>query len=241
MQFTVKKTDNASTYDDNEYEIGKAETDENRSKAPVPAIFTEIVFDDIVPYKRALFHFLVDGSQQDALEHHLGTKFPTSLAHQMLEQRRLHFVRFTTKHASALLAHCAPHSLNHIQQIHPLERLRHVGQCHAVNKLSAVTNVLFNEVPIPSRPRTVIYADPPYRDTGLGAYRFGSEIFDYDHFYKWCMDSPFPVYISEYTMPACFETVGEFPVSVTIAPSRHPKAERKRLPKTEKLFWNRRY
>ncbi len=197
--------------------------------------------NDAIPYKHALFHFLIDGSHRDELEHFLGTSFPVLRSLHTVEQRRLHFLRFTTKHAPTLLPHFAPRSLNHIQQIHPLERLKQISQCQAICKLSAITNQPFIEVEIPKRPQTVIYVDPPYTGTGLGAYRFGSETFDYDSFYKWCMDSPFPIYISEYTMPPCFEVVCEFPVSASLAPSGSRTGGRKRLLKIEKLFWNGKY
>ena len=195
--------------------------------------------DDIVEYKRILFQFLVSGTDVDELESYIGLKIPTWIFQKSIDQRRLQFIRFTRNHAHRLLAHFAPLSLNYIQQIHPLERLRHIGQCQSILKFSSITNLSYSDVLIPDNPETLIYADPPYIGTGIGAYRFGSETFNYDNFYNWCRHSKSPIYISGYETPPGFITLCEFPVQVSVASHHYNKDNRTRLSRVEKLFCNR--
>ncbi|MCD8207511.1 MAG: hypothetical protein LUD72_06210, partial [Bacteroidales bacterium] len=51
----------------------------------------------------------------------------------------------------------------------------------------------------------VVYCDPPYR--GTEEYTCGK--FDHDAFYEWLRTRDFPVYVSEYSMPADFVAVWE--------------------------------
>ena len=56
---------------------------------------------------------------------------------------------------------------------------------------------------------SIIYCDPPYKGTTVYA---GNGKFDYDVFYKWCIDKAKngnTVFISEYSMPEDFEILIE--------------------------------
>lgn len=69
----------------------------------------------------------------------------------------------------------------------------------------------YDELPIP--PNSIIYCDPPYRDT-LG-YSTGS--FDHDKFWQWVRDmsaAGHSIFVSEYTAPDDFECVWEKGVNV---------------------------
>ena len=60
------------------------------------------------------------------------------------------------------------------------------------------TNLSYDEVPL--QPNSIIYLDPPYRDTT----KYKTGIFDYDKFYNWCIEKHnegHQVFISEYYMP----------------------------------------
>jgi len=66
------------------------------------------------------------------------------------------------------------------------------------------TNLSYDAVPL--QPNSIIYLDPPYRDTTK--YKTGA--FDYDKFYQWCIDKHnegHQVFISEYYMPEQFKCV----------------------------------
>lgn len=54
---------------------------------------------------------------------------------------------------------------------------------------------------------TIVYCDPPYK--GTRGYFVGE--FDTEAFYKWALESPFTILISEYDMPEPFQLVASFP------------------------------
>ena len=73
---------------------------------------------------------------------------------------------------------------------------------------------------------SLIYCDPPYKNTA--GYGFG---FDHDEFYQWCIDKVKEghlVFISEYNAP--FDLAYSIEVNVSLNP------ENNKLKKTEKLF-----
>lgn len=79
-------------------------------------------------------------------------------------------------------------------------------------------------------PQSLIYCDPPYRNTK--EYQF-SRGFDYEHFYQWCIDMEklgHTVIISEYEMPSDkFECIWSKEVTNAMNPTITKKA-------VEKLF-----
>ena len=64
---------------------------------------------------------------------------------------------------------------------------------------------------------SVVYADPPYR--GTSGYVCGE--FDHDAFYAWCMEQPFDVYVSEYSMPSSFHEVLAIPHRSRLSATAH--------------------
>lgn len=80
--------------------------------------------------------------------------------------------------------------------------------------------------------RTIIYCDPPYRNTRK--YKDG---LDHEHFYNWCVDlsnKGFHVYISEYNMPEDkFECIWEKDLGRTAINNKEHQSNTRKL---EKLF-----
>lgn len=78
--------------------------------------------------------------------------------------------------------------------------------------------------------KSIIYCDPPYKDTA----RYGSIKFNHDDFYQWLIDisnQGHKVFISEYSMPEDFECIWSKEITC------HVDAKNKRVnTKTEKLF-----
>lgn len=62
----------------------------------------------------------------------------------------------------------------------------------------------YRSVPIP--PDSVIYCDPPYKDTA----GYGID-FDHDAFYKWALAQTAPIFISEYQMTDDFVCIATIP------------------------------
>ena len=86
-----------------------------------------------------------------------------------------------------------------MERLESLERLQRLERLESLQRLQRD----YAEVSIPSN--SVIYCDPPYKDT------FGYRVeFDHERFYDWCRRSKAPVYISEYTMPEDFICIATF-------------------------------
>ena len=95
-------------------------------------------------------------------------------------------------------------SLESLQSLQSLERLQSLQSLERLQRLE-VTRLNYRDVKIPAG--SVVYADPPYR--GTSGYVCGD--FDHDAFYAWCMEQPFDVYVSEYSMPSGFHEVLAIP------------------------------
>ena len=85
------------------------------------------------------------------------------------------------------------------------------------------------------RRRTLIYCDPPYRDTTKYS---GTKHFNYEKFYNWCRtmaDAGHIVLISEYNMPEGFECIWEKEIKCMVdrnGNNRTNRVERLWRPKT---------
>lgn len=72
----------------------------------------------------------------------------------------------------------------------------------------------YKELPIP--PNSLIYADPPYKNTAQYVF---SKDFNHDEFYDWCkkmVNEGHTLFISEYNMPDDFECVWHRDVACTM-------------------------
>ena len=84
----------------------------------------------------------------------------------------------------------------------------------------------YDELEIP--PNSIIYCDPPYRNTT----KYATGI-DYDHFYNWCREKKaegHTIFVSEYNMPDDFICVWEKEITCNL------DSKSKTLNKVEKLF-----
>ena len=83
---------------------------------------------------------------------------------------------------------------------------------------------------------SIVYCDPPYRNTEINGYSKHSKSFDYEQFYSWCEDlsDHSVVFVSEYTAPEHWEILWSREHAVTLSCKG---AHRKSI---EKLFRVRR-
>ena len=84
-------------------------------------------------------------------------------------------------------------SLERLQSLESLERLQHLERLEHLQHLD-LTNKDYADVQI--KENSVIYCDPPYKNTHK--YRVD---FNYENFYEWCGKQKQLVIISEYAMP----------------------------------------
>ena len=112
------------------------------------------------------------------------------------------------------------------QALERVEHLEQIDRLKQINKMNInFSNLSYNGVII-NPINSVIYCDPPYKDTG----GYQCEI-NHEAFYKWCLDQDYPVFISEYNMPDDFICVKEFEHTTPKSATVHNKV-------IEKLFWN---
>jgi site-specific DNA-adenine methylase len=87
-------------------------------------------------------------------------------------------------------------SLQRLQSLQSLERLERLQRLQSLQSLQSN----YTDVIIPDN--STVYADPPYRNTQ--GYLCD---FDFDAFDEWLRNAPFPVFVSEYSMPRDFRRI----------------------------------
>ena len=114
-------------------------------------------------------------------------EFPTREAYEIMRSAMPSLVDYDEVYGYADLLQ----SLERLERLERLQRLQslevHSGDYRAVD--------------IPAG--AVVYCDIPYRGTS----EYVAEAFDHDAFYEWALSRPFPVYVSEYSMPSEFTEV----------------------------------
>jgi hypothetical protein len=93
---------------------------------------------------------------------------------------------------------CSNNVVSHISQ--NLQRLKRLQNLENINNGVLLSNLSYEEVPIESD--SVIYCDPPYKDTDTYL-----DDFDHEKFYSWLRSLKQQVFISEYQMPNDFYEV----------------------------------
>ena len=108
-----------------------------------------------------------------------------------------------------------------MQNLEALNRLESLERLQSLESLERLQSLDYRRVRIKNN--SVIYCDPPYKDTAKYTVDF-----NHNEFYKWCRKQKELVIISEYTMPDDFICVAEKEKRVILSDNS--------LLKTEKLF-----
>ena len=117
-------------------------------------------------------------------------EFPTREAYELMRTAMPSLVEFDEVYGYADL----------LQRLQSLERLESLQSLQRLQSLE-VHSGDYRAVEIPAG--AVVYCDIPYR--GTSEYVAGG--FDHDALYEWALSRPFPVYVSEYSMPSEFTEV----------------------------------
>lgn len=155
---------------------------------------------EIEPIKKAMHYAIVDldYSYADAL----GLDLHFLSKYNDWHQRRL-AIRQEVKRADRLdeIQHLERHvSLEYMEALVGLQILSELDS----TKSFEVICKPYDEVTI--LPDSVIYCDPPYRNTK----KYVAGQFDHEKFYDWCRNQTELVFISEYSMPDDFICIKEF-------------------------------
>ena len=109
-------------------------------------------------------------------------------------------------------------SLERLESIQSLQRLQSLERLQTTNK--DYRDLKFKK-------NSVIYCDPPYKDTA----DYGTS-FNHDDFYEWALSQDNPVYISEYDAPKEFTLVKQMAHLSILSATNNQKHV------IEKLYWN---
>jgi len=177
---------------------------------------------EIEPWKKALhyarifgdysllaaFGICSDGSFADIKAHH--------------EEYKLKYIQWYVKDVWAYSGDCRKfyESLERLQRLQRLERLERLQSLQSDTFITSGTD--YQEVNIPAN--SVVYCDPPYKDTD--SY---NNAFDHERFYNWLRNTDRPVWVSEYQMPPDFVCIGAKVKNVLLSQTNNSKA-------VEKLF-----
>ena len=141
---------------------------------------------DIEPYKKALHNAVVFGEFNDLAKKTL--KIDSWPDHLSIRGRRLACKKLV-KHRIDL------------QQLERPEQLERLQQLEQPINFSCKS---YDEIEI--LPNSVIYCDPPYKDTAS----YGEQSFDHDKFWGWVKHSKHPIFISEYSAPESMHKIAAF-------------------------------
>lgn len=108
-----------------------------------------------------------------------------------------------------------------VQNLEALNRLESLERLQSLERLERLQSLDYRRVRIKNN--SVIYCDPPYKDTAKYTVDF-----NHDEFYKWCKKQKQLTIISEYQMPEDFICIAEKEKRVILSDNS--------LLKTEKLF-----
>ncbi len=127
-------------------------------------------------------------------------------------------------------------NMGSLQSMENLQRLQNMGSLQSMENLQRLRIMQgdYREVEIPDG--ATVYCDPPYIGTeavtNKKCYGYG---FDHEEFYGWLRDAPFPVYVSEYSMPDDFVEIASIGKRCTSSPKNNSRKT------TERLFVHERW
>ena len=194
---------------------------------------------DREPFKKAV-HYSIFFDDDSLLKEYIDLK-DFRYTSNNIKERRLELQRFLTvllnenKIVDTVCKHFNTENNNarsviesheRLQSLESLERLESLSSLNTIGRL-LLSNLSYEEVPIESD--SVIYCDPPYKNTN----RYIDD-FDHEKFYSWLRSLKQQVFISEYQMPDDFYEV--FSIK-----KRVPFNRNQNIQKVEKLFVNMGY
>ena len=180
------------------------------------------------PFKKAV-HYSIFFNDNSLLKEYIDLS-NFNYSSNNIKERRLEFQRFLTvllnenkldKNICEYFC-CSNNVVSHITQ--SLQRLERLQSLESINNGVLLSNLSYEEVPIESD--SVIYCDPPYKDTNTYL-----DDFDHEKFYSWLRSLKQQVFISEYQMPSDFYEVFSIKKRVLINDKLNTQ-------KLEKLFSN---
>ena len=128
--------------------------------------------------------------------------------------------------------------LQNIEHLNQTEHLSSIRELIPMKKRLQVHNKdwkeLYDSIPKEVLEKAVIYCDPPYQDTKQ--YQFGKD-FDYDEFWDWFRNSPYPIYVSSYKAPEDIEPI-KFAFKAQLLDNGKQGDNKPKKVVKENIYWN---
>lgn len=146
------------------------------------------------------------------------------------KNKRLYFMYEYKKHIKGM------ERLEQLERLQQLERLEQLEQLQRLELYECDWLDFYNSIPLDILENSFIYCDPPYENTT--GYQVGDG-FNYDLFWDWFRNCPYPVYVSSYTAPEDIITL-DFTFKQVLMDNGNKEQGRKttKKPKKENIYWN---
>lgn len=170
-------------------------------------------------FKRAVHNFLFFNDKSE-IERYV--PIDIEFTSDDVNTKRLEFQRYLKPHIDKIKSYCNCDSENPRNVLQSLERLERLNNLNDIKNI-VCTNLSYDELDFETD--SVIYCDPPYKNTS--SYKIN---FNHEEFYDWCRKQK-NIFISEYEMPNDFVELLNINKGSTFAQNIVHKT-------TEKLFTN---
>lgn len=174
------------------------------------------------PFKRAVHNFLFFNDKSEIEKY---VPIDIEFTSDDVNTKRLEFQRYLKPHIDKIKSYCICDSENPRNVLQSLQRLERLKSLSGIKNI-VCTNLSYDELDFETD--SVIYCDPPYKNTS--SYKIN---FNHEEFYDWCRKQQKNIFISEYEMPDDFIELHSFSKHITMS------ANGKSHGKQEKLFTNK--
>lgn len=201
---------------------------------------------DIEDRKHALFNAIVDDdfSLIEADDIFSGLYIPEkirNIEYRKHPEKRVLFMNYFHNFIENLFDEERKEKLRKLNQIVSLSLMEHLEDIKKIdfNKIEFTSldwESCYNSIPKETLEKSFIYCDPPYE--GKKKYMAGRS-FDYDRFWNWFRNCPYPVYVSSYDAPEDIKPIN-FDFKIQLLDNGDRKREEKKPKKTvqENIYWN---
>ena len=125
-------------------------------------------------------------------------------------------------------------NLNLTEKIEAIKDLAGSKFINRINLFSDDWHETYRKMPKSILENAVIYCDPPYQNAK--EYQFGKG-FDYDAFWNWFKNCPYPVYVSSYKAPQGIEPIN-FEQKIQLLDNGHRGDNKPKKTVNENIYWN---
>jgi site-specific DNA-adenine methylase len=153
------------------------------------------------------------------------------------KKKRVAVLEYTKRYAKQIDST----ELMRLQNIEHLNQTEHLSAVRSLVPLKSRIELynldwkeVYNSLPESILSKSVIYCDPPYEDTKQ--YQVGKD-FDYQDFWQWFRECPYPVYVSSYKAPDDIETM-KFAFKAQLLDNGHLGDNKPKKVVKENLYWN---